>query len=267
MPLEKPGKKVKSIKKYKESVHLYFESGEKLIISYETYIDHPLYVGKEITSKEYQEIINLEKVSSIYIKTAKSLLAHPKSEKKVRESLYEKGLSKKDVESVTKRLKESGYLDELAFVESYQYIYNERNLGKRAIIAKLKEKGYSEEAINSLKFDSSEEREKIRGLLPSLEKKYAKYPFSAKKEKIMGALSAKGYDYDLIKEALNEINSEDTLLVKVSLSKEMSKQVRSKENKYSGKELKNHVINSLLQKGYSYNKIIKEWNDKYETNQ
>ncbi len=266
MPLEKPVKKVKSIKRYKETIHIYLTSGERLIISYETYIDHPLYEGKEITSKEYQEIVNTEKVSSIYTKMAKSLLSHPKSEKKVREALFDKGLGKRDVENVTKRLIESGYLNEKSFVEGYQYIYNERNLGKRSIINKLKEKGYSEEAIATLKFDTEEEREKINKLLPSLEKKYAKYPLGVKKEKIMGALSANGYDYDLIKEALTSVTIEDTDLVDLSLSKEMSKQVKSKENKYSEKELKSHVINSLLQKGYSYNKIIKEWNDRYETN-
>ncbi|MCD8204230.1 MAG: RecX family transcriptional regulator [Coprobacillus sp.] len=266
MPSEKPGKKVKSIKKYKETVHIYFTSGERLIISYETYIDYPLYEGKEITSKEYQDIVNSEKVSSLYIKTAKSLLAHPKSEKKVREALYDKGLGKKDVERVVSRLISEGYLNEKAFVEGYQYIYNERNLGKRSIISKLKEKGYTEEAINSLKFDTGEEKEKINKLLPTLEKKYARYPLNVKKEKIRAALLSKGYDYDLVREALTSVTSEDIALVDASLSKEMSKQVKSKENKYNGKELKTHVINSLLQKGYSYNKIIKEWNEKYETN-
>ncbi|MCD8203508.1 MAG: RecX family transcriptional regulator, partial [Coprobacillus sp.] len=148
MPLEKPGKIVKSIKKYKETVHIYFTSGERLIISYETYIDYPLYEGKEISDKEYHEIVNSEKVSSLYVKTAKALLSHPKSERKIRESLYEKGLTKKDIDLIIKRLKDNHYLDEKSFVEGYQLLYNEKGLGKRSIINKLKEKGYSEEAIN-----------------------------------------------------------------------------------------------------------------------
>ncbi len=269
MPKEKRGNLVISrVKKYKTSVHINFldEPDKRLIISYETYTNHLLYPKKELSYTEYKDIKRENDLSHEYLKKANELLRHRKSEMEVRNSYYEKGVFKTpDINYLIEKLKKAGYINDNELAEDYLEAYNIRGYGKNKIIEKLREKGINEEIITSLDFPLDIEREKAKKLLPQLLTKYEKYPYLAKKNKVVTALTAKGYSHSIINEVIEGEIKEDEKLVAENLAKDMARAIQSRSHKnLSKKELKQKVYASLLQRGYSYNKINEVWNRNYE---
>ena len=62
MPSVNTGKKIKSIKTFKDHVTLYFGKGEPLRISKEAFVSSYLYVGKSLNSKD---IAKLEEITAM----------------------------------------------------------------------------------------------------------------------------------------------------------------------------------------------------------
>ena len=90
MPFANTGKKVKSIKVYKDHVTLSFVKKETLKISKEAYLSSYLYVGKVLSNKEITKLNDLTALSAL-LNYAMSLISKRHySEKKMYEKLIKK---------------------------------------------------------------------------------------------------------------------------------------------------------------------------------
>ena len=256
MPSANAGKKlIKSIKVYQDHVTLTFPKNEKLKISKEAYLSSYLYQGKEISNKELTKLKDITALSTL-LEYAMSLLSKRHySEKKMYEKLYKKEANKQAAISVINKLKENDLLDDKAFMEDLIAWDDERNFGKNKTIKHLKEQGIPDTLISKAHFSHSNELKKAKGLIPKLERKYSRYGYENKKKHIYQALLVQGFDYDVAKEALNNVKKDSPKEEQSKLLNDFKKIQKRYLHKYEGYELKKRINAALINKGYRYNEI------------
>ena len=248
--------KITKIKILKNKVSITFDNKSKLSIDKNVYTNFYLYEGKEIDKKEYKSLIDLNNSNALLEYALKVRAKSLYSEYQMREKLYKKEASKKEVDKVIKILKGYDLINDEAYARDLLEYYNSLNYGKNKIIHKISEKGIFDKEINKLSFPVSIERKKANNNLSKLEKKYDKYNYSSKKSHIYNAYIQLGFDSDISNEMINKISKPDSKSEKEKLQNDYKKAKTRLERKYQGKELKQKIIQSLMQKGYRLNDII-----------
>ena len=248
---------IKRIKILKSKVSITFTNNEKLELDKEVYPNFYLYVGKDVSKKEYKDILEYNNDAKL-LKYALNLRSKALySEYKLREKLYNKGASKRSVDRIIKMMKSYDLINDKMLAEDLLEYYNSLNYGEKKIRHKLSEKGIFDEDINKLRFPVSIERKKANNIFPKLEKKYDKYNYAQKRQHIYNAYLEQGFSSELALELSNKIvekNNKDELdKLKVDYQKTKLRLSR----KYQKKELKQKVLQALLAKGYKYNDILK----------
>lgn len=263
MPSKNTGKTILKIKTTKKNLTISFTDRSKIKVALEVSANFYLYEGKTLSRKEINQIIEFSNTAEL-MKYALSLLKKGHySEWKMREKLYAKEASKKDVDLIIKRLKEYDLInDKMLILDTIEY-GNERNIGKNKIIQDLLNKGFFMENISKFNFPYSLEKKKALNNLPKLERKYDKYPFEQKKQHIYKALLSLGFDNDVALEALGHIKEPKTKEENNKLERDFDKTLLRYKNKYDGYELKSKTINYLRSRGYKLNDIMKIWEKKY----
>lgn len=266
MPSKNIGNTISKIKINKETVHISFSNGKKLIFANEVMSNFYLYVGKSLTKKEINEIKEFSD-NAIYLKYAFSLLKKRHySEWKLREKLYAKGADKKGSDKIIKILKNADLINDKMLSEDLKIYLEEKNYGKNKIINYLSNEGIFDETIKTLRFPESKEYKKAINNIPKLEKRYAKYPQEAKKQHIYNALITLGFDNSIVLSSLEKIKPSNQKEENVKLDNDFPKVLRKYKNKYEGRELKEKVISSLRSKGYRYNDILRKFEAYYAEN-
>ena len=248
---------IKKIKILKNKVSITFDKGEKLSVDKDVYTNFYLYEGKQMDKKEYNALVSLNNSNQLLQYALKIRSKAIYSEYQMREKLYNKDASKKDVDKVIKTLKQYDLIDDEAYAYDLTEYYNSLNYGKNKIINKLSDKGIFDETINKLKFPVSLERRKANNILNKLEKKYEKYNQSQKKSHIYNAYLQLGFDNDLANEMINKIKESSSKEENEKLKSDYQKVKTRLERKYKGQELRQKIIQNLMQKGYRLNDIIK----------
>lgn len=247
---------IKKIKILKNKVSIHLDYGDKLSIDKSVYTNFYLYEGKELSKKEYNDIKSLNDTNALLEYALKVRSKSIYSEYQMREKLYKKEANKKSVDLVIKRLKQYDLIDDEAYAYDLVEYYNSLNYGKNKIIHKLSDKGIFDNIINKMKFPISLEKKKANNIFNKLDNKYDKYNLKQKKEHIYNAYLQLGFDIDIASEMINKIKEPNS---KEELNKLKSDYLKVKtrlERKYQGKELKQKIIQNLMQKGYRLNDII-----------
>ena len=263
MPLENIGNKITSIKYLKSKVVIKLKDETKIEMPKEVFTSFYLFKGKIITDKEIKEIANQSRQFELYSYARKISTKRVYSEHKMREKLYLKTSNTIDVNEVINKLKKNGLINDSEFVKEYVEFMNNKNVGKNKIILKLKEKGVFSEEINKIHFDDKDEYRKAKTYIDYLNNKYDKYNYQAKKEHAIRYLVSQGFDAYIASDIASSLSVPKHKDEMNKLKDDFAKAIRQYKNKYSGREFKDKVFQSLLRKGYKMNDIISVWEDKY----
>lgn len=230
---------------------------EKLEIDKNVYPNFYLYEGKDVTNKEYKQIVEYNNDSK-YLKYALKIRSKALySEHKLREKLYNKGANKGNVDRVIKTMKSYDLInDKMLALDLVEY-YNSLNYGEKKIRQKLLDKGIFQEEIDKIRFPVSIERKKAKNIYPKLVNKYEKYNYSQKKVHIYNAYLQLGFSSEIANEAANLLPQEKTKDELDKLKVDYQKAKLRLSRKYQKKELKQKILQALLTKGYRYNDILK----------
>ncbi|HKC14713.1 MAG TPA: regulatory protein RecX [Patescibacteria group bacterium] len=147
-----------------------------------------------------------------YSKTLKFLSYRSRSEKEVRDKLIKIKTPEYLINEIIKKLKDYKFLDDLEFAKMFA---RERSLLKhkpaRVIKFELKQKGIAQEVIEEVLTDSKEEEKDLEKAKEIIQKKLSRYKdldnFKTR-EKLGRFLASRGFDYDTIKIAIDEILTE-----------------------------------------------------------
>ena len=248
---------IRKIKILKNKVKVHLDNGEILELDKNVYPNFYLYTGKDLSKKELNKIKESNGTASLLEYALKIRQKSLYSEYKMREKLYDKDGTKEQVDYVIKVLKNNDLIDDKAFIEEHIEYYNSLNYGKNKIISKLVDKGIFMEKLDKITFPVSLERKKANNQLPKLERKYAKYNDTQKKQHIYNALLSLGFDHEIAKEVVEKIRVSSPKEENNKLEKDLDKTYERLKRKYSKKEIKPKLINYLASKGYKINDIIK----------
>ena len=255
MPKGNTGKIIKKIRVNKKNVSITFTDGEKLSISQEAYVSAYLYEGKELSKKDLEKLDRITSVKKLSEYALSLLMKNHYTEWKMREKLYAKEATKEDVDYIIKRLKSIDLIDDKAYIEDYLGYAEEKGYGKNKIKQELLKKGIFAEEIDKIRFNEVEEKKKAKALVPSLEKKYAKYSYEQKKQHIYAALLNRGFSHDVASSCLNNVSGinekDEQNKIKIDYKKVYSRY----KQKYDGRELNDKVFQALRRKGYRVSDI------------
>ena len=258
MPKGKTGKIIKKIRINKKNVSITFTDGDRLSISQEAYVSAYLYEGKEVNKKDLAQLERITSVKKLSEYALSLLMKKHYTEWKMREKLYAKEASKPDVDYIIQRLKSIDLIDDKAFIEDYLGYAEEKGYGKNKIKQELLKKGIFAEDIDKIRFNEGEEKKKAQALVPSLEKKYSKYPYELKKQHIYNALIARGFSHDVASFCLNNVSRINEKDEQEKIKVDYQKIYQKYKSKYEGRELNDKVFQALRRKGYRVSDIKKE---------
>lgn len=174
----------------------------------EAVIEYGLIVGKDVNTLPLEEIYIEDQYKQALSSAFNHMSRSEKSEKQIKDFLLKK-FPEDTVVRVINRLKELNYLDDYNFAKNFKE--SSKNAGVNAIKMKLKARGISDEIINSVLEEVSEEEqlEKAVELTKKQMPKYSKYELYDQKRKINDFLYRKGFQWDVIKGAIERVFTEE----------------------------------------------------------
>jgi regulatory protein len=195
-------------KKNRKRYNVYLEGEFYCGLYDDTILKYGLCKGDEISEAKINEIVNFDE----YIygkKIAFDYLSYRiRTVSEIKKKLLSKEISEESVEKVLKHMAELGLTNDEEFARQ---LVNEKikrkPVGKKVLKQKLFQKGISRELSDSViekAFDEVDEKElamvNFRKYFPRLEG----IEINSQKKKIFDYLAGKGFDFDIIKEIINE---------------------------------------------------------------
>jgi len=150
----------------------------------------------------------MDNFEKFYNRALNSLSFRPRSEKELRDYLEKKKCDDLSIQRIIENLKEHKFLNDEEFVAWW---IEQRTIVKpkaaRIIKFELKQKGISKELIEeAFEKDLSSDLEKAKALIKKRIKRYQGVADKKKiYEKLGRFLASKGFDYEIIKEVLDQV--------------------------------------------------------------
>lgn len=164
-------------------------------------LDSKLASGQDLTTEQVKEYKQVSADDKIYNQALRYVAMRPRSRWEVQFYLERKNASPPLIEILLNKLSNIGLLDDLKFAQAF---VNDRKLlrptSRRKIIAELRKKHISDEAISKvIGEDSTDEQNALKAVIKT-KRRQAKYQDDIK---LMQYLARQGFNYDDIKSALN----------------------------------------------------------------
>lgn len=198
-------------KKDSKNVSIYLENDKIILVNYEILLKSGLRKNDDITEYQIESLIKENQRFAVKQRAFRYLGRRLISENELRVKLKQKKYDENIIEEIINDLKEKKYLDDLEFanVFSYENVKN-KFWGKNKIKAELIKKGIDNEIISRVLSEKFPEGNDLQNAVVLAEKKYkllSHRNLEQKKinEKLFSFLFSKGYDYEVIKEAVEKL--------------------------------------------------------------
>ncbi len=242
---------IKEYKKLKSNVYeLKFKSGEAVKLYDEVILNYNLLITKNISNKEYEEIIKYNKSLDAYYLSLKYLNSKQRCEKEIRDYLKKKDFTYDTIAKTIDKLNKYNYLNRDLYVKSYiNDKYNFGISGPLKIKKELLNLGFTNEEID--KYLNKDFNEKIDKIIQKKIKNNNKLNEYNLKINITNYLTNLGYSKEMFIEYLDNIRVDNKVIIK----KDTEKLVKKYQKKYQDKELYYFIKRKLYQKGYKEEEI------------
>lgn len=220
-----------------------------------------LYKGRILEQDEFIALNDYEKVRVAYELALKYLTTKDYTEKQMRQRLEDaEDFDDLQIDMAMNALKEKNLINDYEYAVDYYTRAKRLSLGKNKALFNLRDKGISEEIIESTKhlYSSEDEYETALAIVSkSFDANHSKTRMSFI-HSISDKLYMKGFSKDVITNVLAnfDFSSKEGLEEELIL-KEFDKAFDRYSNKYEGKELAQKIYLYLLRKGFDYS-LIKE---------
>ena len=205
------------VKKDSKNVSIHLDNGNVIFINYEIFIKSGLRKNDNISENQIDSLIKENQRFAVKQRAFRYLGRRLLSENELRIKLRLKKYDENIINEIIEDLKEKNYLDDLEFAN----IFSSENIrnkfwGKNKVKAELMRRGINNEIILQVLLEKFPEGNDLNNAVELAQKKYqllSKRNLEQKKikEKMISFLFSKGYDYEVIKEALEKIIKNDAL--------------------------------------------------------
>ncbi len=257
MQQEKSGNVISKITFLKKSVQIVFESKKSISISEESFSSFYLYVGKELSNQEIEEIENQDRLLKIKRYAVNLISNRMYSKHEIEEKLIIKKYSKSTIDKVIEYLIENHFVDDEKYMKYLIEEYDLKNYGFEKIKYKLSSKGFDVKLMSNLVYDEVREHEKAEYLFKHYCKDNQTKGYKNLKKSGFNYLKSKGFSTSICLDTINKIN--------IYVSKEDDKDILLKIiEKYvimhcvdlNDEIQKEKVIKRYQAKGFNYRLIV-----------
>ncbi|MDQ0430565.1 regulatory protein [Planomicrobium stackebrandtii] len=259
--------KITQGKKNPERYNIFFEDKYAFSVDEAVLVRHQLTKGKELDQWTIEEINFEDEVRKAYNKALYYLGFRMRSEGEVRKKLKEKEYGDAVIDEAIKKLYTHNFLDDQQFSEALMRTQiNSGKKGPRAIQQDMQKRGIDKQMQKDV-LDSYSEEEQLEVAKVLAEKIAAKEKMKTPSQihqKITDTLLRKGYNYSLIKLAIEdlELEKDDDQWTEI-VTEQGDKLWRKHSSKLTGYDLKSKVKQGLYQKGFP-GEVINDYLDKKE---
>ena len=198
-------------RKDEKNVSVYFDNGERLILSEDTFYSSGLRKGDEISGDRFSFFIEQNILYHIKQRALSFLARRFHSEKELLIKLKTKAYEERLIKIVLNDLREKSFIDDQVFANHFiEEKLKKKRWGKNKIRAALFSKGVSSSIIDDVlqSFNSEEDQNEVAFSLAK--KKFENLKLretdSKKlKQKIISFLLSRGFDYEVSSGAVNKI--------------------------------------------------------------
>ncbi len=202
-------------RKDEKYVSVYFDDGQRLILSEDTFYNSGLRKGDEISEDRFSFFIEQNILYHIKQRALSFLSRRFHSERELLLKLKSKSYDERLIKLVLNELKEKSFIDDQIFANYFvEEKFKKKSWGKNKIRAALFSKGVSGSIIDETLalFDSHQDQNEAAFLLAK--KKYenlkSREPDERKlKQKIISFLLSRGFEFEITSEAVNKIIKQD----------------------------------------------------------
>ncbi len=198
-------------RKDEKNVSVYFDNGERLILSEDTFYSSGLRKGDEISGDRFSFFIEQNILYHIKQRALSFLARRFHSEKELLIKLKAKAYEEQLIKIVLNDLREKSFIDDQVFANHFiEEKLKKKRWGKNKIRAALFSKGVSSSIIDDVlqSFNSEEDQNEVALSLAKKKLKNLKLRETDSKklkQKIISFLLSRGFDYEVSSGAVNKI--------------------------------------------------------------
>ncbi len=198
--------KVEPQKRNKERCNLYLDGEYVCAISMFVVVQNQLLPGKEISQEKLLDLVYESEKENAFNYAVDYICKYVPSQKQMVKKLYEKKYSTRIINYVIDKCKSYGYIDDEKYAESYVF-QNRKLKGKLKLQQELMVKGIDKKIIDKVLEDYDEED----GCLILARKKAVNKDLDDPKvyASLVRFLQYRGYEWEKIKDALDQVKKED----------------------------------------------------------
>ncbi len=202
-------------RKDEKNVSVYFDNGERLILSEDTFYNSGLRKGDEISEDRFSFFIEQNILYHIKQRAFSYLARRFHSERELLIKLKQKSYEERLIKLVLNELREKSFIDDQVFANHFiEEKLKKKRWGKNKIRAALFSKGVSASIIDEVlkSFDSEEDQNEAA--LALVQKKYENLKKRETdnrklKQKLIAFLLSRGFEYEISVEVVSKIIKQD----------------------------------------------------------
>lgn len=247
--------KIVKYKKIKDNRYeILFDDNKTLILFDDVIIKFNLLALTDLDNKLMLSLKKYNNEKEAYYKSLKYISKKLRSEKEIKSYLKKLEYDNQLITKTIIDLKKDGYLKKEVYINAY--VNDSLTLSKKGpyrILKELENLGFKEEDINKslLKIEENIWLERIENFINKKINSNTNKGSRILKEKIIKDLIYLGYKTELINIKINDVDFNDSSIIK----KEVKKLKNKLSRKYSGTELNWQIKNKLYTKGFSADEI------------
>jgi len=202
-------------RKDEKNVSVYFDNGEHLILSEDTFYNSGLRKGDEISEDRFSFFIEQNILYHIKQRALSFLARRFHSERELIIKLKSKSYDERLIKIVLNEMKEKSFIDDKVFANHFvEEKLKKKRWGKNKIRAALFSKGVSASIIDEILFSFNTEDSQNEAALALAKKKFENLKLretdSGKiKQKIISFLLGRGFEYEVASDVVNKIIKQD----------------------------------------------------------
>ena len=202
-------------RKNEKNVSVYFDNGERLILSEDTFFNSGLRKGDEISEDRFSFFIEQNIIYHIKQRALSFLARRFHSERELLIKLKQKSYKERLIKIVLNELKVKSFIDDQIFANHFiEEKLKRKRWGNNKIRSALFSKGVSASIIDEVLKSFNSEEDQNEAALSLAQKKYDKLRLRESderklKQKIISFLLSRGFDYEVSSDVVGKIIKSD----------------------------------------------------------
>ncbi|MEM1125288.1 MAG: RecX family transcriptional regulator [Bacteroidota bacterium] len=179
-------------------------------------LEQGLYPGQRLSVEDQQAVLAADQYHLARARALHFLAHRGRTEEEVRRKLRQVGFGEAVTEQTLDRLRELGYLNDAAYARAYtQARYRSRGYGPRRIRDELRRRGVSAPLIDEALAELAEQADPLEAARRHARRRWRRLVHEPdaykRRRKLSDFLVRRGFEYDVIRQLVEELERDDDL--------------------------------------------------------